>query len=108
MLKVNEEKLLHDYHVLDAKKADNLAVIEKDAKAYAEAHGYNEAQTAELMACVTKLQNGGLTADESAKLAILGEYIDDVAEKVVTETETASEAQAATTPNTANSTVNVI
>lgn len=85
MLKVNEEKLLHDYHILDAKKADSLAVIEKDAKTYAEAHSYNEAQTAELIACITKLQNGGLTADESARLAILGSYIEEVAEEEVAE-----------------------
>lgn len=82
MLKVNEEKLLHDYRILDAKKHDNLAVIKKDAKAYAEAHGYDEAQTAEFIACVTKLQNGGLTAEESAKLEVLSSYIEDVEEPV--------------------------
>ncbi len=100
MFKVNEEKLLHDYHILDAKKHDNLAVIEKDATAYAVAHGYSEAQTAELVACVTKLQNGGLTAEESAKLEILGSYIEEVAEEEVAET--ASEVPTATVNSVVN------
>ena len=82
MLKVNEEKLLHDYRILAAKKHDNLALIEKDAKAYAVAHNYNEAQTAELVICITKLQNNGLSAEESAKLEILADYIEEVAETV--------------------------
>lgn len=89
MLKINTAKLISDYHILDAKKHDNLVVIEKDATAYAVAHGYSEAQTAELVACVTKLQNGGLTAEESTKLEILGSYIEEVAEEEVADETTA-------------------
>lgn len=80
MLKVNEEKLLHDYHILDAKKADNLAVIDADAKAFAVAHGYDEKTTADFVAFTEKASGYGLTADENAKLEILSSYIDEVEE----------------------------
>ena len=105
MFKVNEEKLLHDYHILDAKKHDNLAVIEKDAKAYAIEHDYDDIQTKQFVEYVVKLENSGLTRSESRKLEILSEYLEEVAE----EPETAVEAQKeAITPTVANSTVTTI
>ena len=81
MFKVNEEKLLHDYHILDAKKHDNLAVIEKDAKAYAIEHDYDDIQTKQFVEYVVKLENSGLTRSESRKLEILSEYLEEVADE---------------------------
>lgn len=92
MLKVNEEKLLHDYHILDAKKHDNLTVIDADAKAFAVAHGYDEKTTADFVAFTEKASGYGLTADENAKLELLSSYIDEVEESVA---ETAESAEVA-------------
>ncbi len=83
MLKVNEEKLLSDHKALGAKKFENLAAIEKDATAYAVAHGYDEEKTAKFVAFTQEIQGNGLSAEESTKLEILGSYIEEVAEEEV-------------------------
>ncbi len=95
MLKVNEEKLLSDHKALEAKRFENLAVIEKDATAYAVAHGYNEEKTAKFVAFTQEIQGNGLSEEENAKLEILGSYIEEVAEEEVAD-ETAAEIPAAT------------
>lgn len=97
MLKVNEEKLLYDYHILDAKKHDNLAVIDADAKAFAVAHGYDEKTTADFVAFTEKASGFGLTTEENAKLEILSAYINEVEEPVAEEAES-TEAVSETDP----------
>lgn len=82
MLKVNEEKLLHDHKELVEKKEKNLAAIEVDAKAYAVAHGYDEEKTAKFIAFTQEIQGNGLSDKENAKLDILSAYIDEVEEPV--------------------------
>ncbi len=99
MFKVNEEKLLSDHKALEAKKLENLAVIEKDAKAYAVAHDYDERQTKQFVDFTVELENGGLSQFESRKLKILSEYIEEVAQEEVAKTSVDN-------LNTASATVN--
>lgn len=105
MLKVNEEKILADYNELVEKKAKGLAAVEADAKAYAIAHGYDDEKTAKFVTFLQGLQGSGLSDKELEKLDILGSYVEEIEEKVATETV----AQADTfIPNMVNNTVNVI
>lgn len=85
MLKVNKEKILNDYKELVEKKAQNLAAIEVDAKAYAAAHGYNEDKTAKFVAFTQEIQGNGLSDDENATLVILSSYLKEVEEPVAEE-----------------------
>lgn len=80
MLKVNEEKLLHDHKELVEKKAKNLDAIKVDATAYAVAHGYDEEKTAKFVAFTQDIQGNGLSDNENAKLELLSSYIDEVEE----------------------------
>lgn len=78
MLKVNEQAILDDYSKLKEKKALNESQIEKDAKAYAELHYFDEAQTADFVAFVKKLQNNGLSKTDSNLLEFFNLYVDEV------------------------------
>ena len=78
MLKVNEERLLHDHAELVEKREANLAEIEKEARIYAISRKYDEETTAQFVAFTQKLEGDGLSAEESAKLEVLATYIEDV------------------------------
>lgn len=82
MLKVNEDKILQDHDSLIAKKNENLANIEADAKVYATSHGYDEEKTIKFVKFTQELQGNGLSAEETAKLELLSSYIDEVEEEV--------------------------
>lgn len=107
MLKVNTGKLISDYHILDAKKADNLKIIDADAKAFALAHGYDEKTTADFVEYTEKASGYGLTAEENAKLEILSAYIDEV-EEPAAETEGIAEVASETDPTLCAGAVNNI
>ena len=81
MLKVNEEKILRDAQALVAKKHDNLAKIEADAKEYAVKHGYSDEQTEKFVKFVQENEGNGLSAEEGVKLQILSSYIEMVEEE---------------------------
>lgn len=82
MQKVNAEKLLLDHAELVANREANLAEIEKQAKIYAIDRGYSEEKTAQFVAFTKELEGDGLSAEETAKLALLGSYIDEVEDPV--------------------------
>lgn len=104
MLKVNEEQILADYNSLVVKKAKGLAAVETDAKAYAQAHGYNEEKTAKFVAFTQEIQGSGLSDKEIEKLEILGAYIEEVGETGTEELEMTEESEVSAP---ANATVNV-
>lgn len=106
MLKVNSEKLLADYNALVDKQAQGYAASEIDAKAFAQAHGYNDKKTEEFVAFVKELGKGGLSVIELHKLEHLAEYVEEVADEEKSELETALEEQ--TDPNAPNPSVNVL
>ena len=78
MQKVNEEKLLHDHAELVAKREENLAEVEADAREYAANHGYSEDKTEQFVAFTKELEGDGLSTDEKAKLELLASYIEEV------------------------------
>ena len=82
MLKVNEERLLHDREELVARREVNLAEIEADAREYAIARGYDEDKTERFVAFTKELEGNGLSAEEKTKLEILESYIEEVEEPV--------------------------
>ncbi len=82
MQKVNEEKLLHDHAELIGKRGEHLAEIEADAREYATNHGYDEEKTEKFIAFTKELEGDGLSAEENAKLELLGSYIDEVEDPV--------------------------
>lgn len=82
MLKVNEGKLLFDHEQLVAKRETNLAEVEADARAYAEAHDYDEEKTEKFIAFTKELEGDGLSSEEKAKLEILESYIEEVEDPV--------------------------
>ena len=104
MLKVNEEKLLHDHAELVAKRDEHLAEIETDARAYATAHGYSEDKTAQFIAFTKELEGDGLSAEDKARLELFESYIEEVEDPVEesegSEGETSDET--ATAPATAS------
>lgn len=86
MLKVNEEKIIEDYSALVEKREKGLSAVEADAKAYAQAHGYDEEKTAKFIAFTQDIQGSGLSDKELAKLEVLGAYIEEI-EEVLEESE---------------------
>lgn len=82
MKAVNNEKLLQDYEILAAKKAQKLAEIEQEAKAFAIARGYDAERTAAFIEYVQKTENDGLADGEKKLFEILSRYIVEVEETV--------------------------
>ncbi len=83
MLKVKEQELLQAYNELVAKKENGQTVVESDAVAFAQAHGYDEDKTKRFVDYVlSENPNNGLTVEEVAKLKVLGEYIEEVADEL--------------------------
>ena len=82
MLKVNEEKLLHDHAELVAKREENLAEVEADAREYATAHSYSDEKTEKFVAFTKELEGDGLSAEDKARLDILESYIEEVEDPV--------------------------
>lgn len=78
MLKVNEEKLLHDHAELIEKREEHLAEIEKQATLYAIERSYSEEKTAQFVAFTKELEGDGLSAEDRAKLDLLASYIEEV------------------------------
>ena len=78
MLKVKEQELLQAYNELVAKKENGQTVVESDAVAFAQSHGYDEEKTKRFVDYVlSENPNNGLTVEEVAKLKVLGEYIEE-------------------------------
>ena len=83
MLKVKEQELLQAYNELVAKKENGQTVVESDAVAFAQSHGYDEEKTKRFVDYVlSENPNNGLTVEEVAKLKVLGEYIEEVADEL--------------------------
>ena len=78
MLKVNEEKLLLDHAELVAKREEHLAEIEADARAYAQAHGYDEEKASQFIAFTKELEGDGLSAEDKVRLELFESYIEEV------------------------------
>lgn len=87
MLKVDIEKLLQDYLELVDKQKKGYEASEVDARAFAQAHGYNEKKTEEFVRYVQELGKGGLSVTELHKLEHLSAYIDEVPDEIEEELE---------------------
>lgn len=84
MLKVKEQELLQAYNELVAKKENGQTAAESDSIVFAQAHGFDEERTKKFVAYVlSENPNNGLTAKEVAKLEVLGEFIEEVADEVL-------------------------
>lgn len=91
MLKVNEEKIIEDYKALQEKKTVNLVNIETQVRSFAFSLGYDEEKTKGLIDYVQKQNGNGLSEDDTALLAVLSSYIDEVEEKESQASEVVSE-----------------
>lgn len=98
MQKVNEDKLLLDYLELSEQAENNLVEIEARATKYAIERGYDEEKTAKFVAFTRELEGNGLSAEDNAKLGLLGSYIDEV-EDPVEEPESVAPAEGESTEN---------
>ena len=100
MLKVNEEKLLHDYEELVEKRENNFEDVEKQARLYAIERGYDEDKTEQFVAFTKNLEGDGLSDEDKVKLEILDAYVEkseDLAEDAESEgTDTSDETVSAT------------
>lgn len=83
MLKVNEDKIIADYKALQEKKTANIANIETQVRSFALSLGYDEEKTKGLIGYVQKQSGNGLSAEENARLEILGSYIEEVEEEAL-------------------------